>query len=252
MKINGWDISGAQAKQWNVVPGFSDIENESEWQRGSPLPFFVKGFAGFKKLQITFLVYGSDRDQILLNCSNLLSRMMDKQVKLELDGFSHKFCGFMSGNEFTENPLGRLRVTNSKVGKITVDFSCYEYAEQPDGSPFLESASGMTEITIANPGNIWTPCIVEVTPKIGAKKLTITGISQNPDTGENLPVVIKNLTTDKTVLLDGETGKITENGANKAADVDIWSLPVLSPGTNTISFDSEWMNIIIKYRPRFM
>lgn len=34
MKINGWDISGAQARQWNVTPGFSNIENESEWQRG--------------------------------------------------------------------------------------------------------------------------------------------------------------------------------------------------------------------------
>lgn len=39
MKINGWDISGAQARQWNVTPDFSSIENESEWQRGSPLPF---------------------------------------------------------------------------------------------------------------------------------------------------------------------------------------------------------------------
>lgn len=39
MKINGWDISGAQARQWNVTPAFSNIENESEWQRGSPLPF---------------------------------------------------------------------------------------------------------------------------------------------------------------------------------------------------------------------
>ena len=43
MKINGWDISGAQARQWNVTPDFSSIENESEWQRGSPLPFFVNG-----------------------------------------------------------------------------------------------------------------------------------------------------------------------------------------------------------------
>lgn len=30
MKINGWDISGAQARQWNVTPDFSSIENESE------------------------------------------------------------------------------------------------------------------------------------------------------------------------------------------------------------------------------
>ena len=63
MNINGWDISGAQAKQWNVTPGFSDIENESEWQRGSPLPFFIiNGSIGWKTIRITFLVYGSDRN----------------------------------------------------------------------------------------------------------------------------------------------------------------------------------------------
>lgn len=52
MNINGWDISGAQAKQWNVTPGFSDIENESEWQRGSPLPFFINGSIGWKTIRI--------------------------------------------------------------------------------------------------------------------------------------------------------------------------------------------------------
>ena len=74
MKINGWDISGAQAKQWNVIPGFSNIENESEWQRGSPLPFFVNGSIGWKTIQITFLVYGSGRNEILQNCSTYFPR----------------------------------------------------------------------------------------------------------------------------------------------------------------------------------
>ena len=105
MNINGWDISGAQAKQWNVTPGFSDIENESEWQRGSPLPFFINGSIGWKTIRITFLVYGSDRNEILQNCSTLLSHMMSESVTLELDKFDHKFCGFMSKHDFTENPL---------------------------------------------------------------------------------------------------------------------------------------------------
>ena len=46
MNINGWDISGAQAKQWNVTPGFSDIENESEWQRGSHCRFSLMDQSG--------------------------------------------------------------------------------------------------------------------------------------------------------------------------------------------------------------
>lgn len=252
MKINGWDISKVKAKQWNVVPGFSDIGNESEWQRGSPLPFFVKGSIGFKNLQITLLVYGSGRNEILQNCSTLLSKMMSESVILELDGFNHKFCGYMSKNELSENPLGRLRVSSNRLSKITVDFICYEYSEQPDGTPFSESASEMLETVVTNTGNIWTPCIVEITPKVGAEKLTVTGINYNPDTGEKLQAVIRNLTTNNKVILDGETGKITENGKNKSADVDIWSLPVLAPGANRITLDNTWMDIKVKYRPRFM
>lgn len=251
MKINGWDISGAQAKQWNVIPGFSNIENESEWQRGSPLPFFVNGSIGWKTIQITFLVYGSGRNEILQNCSTLLSKMSESVI-LELDKFDHKFCGFLSKHDFTENPLGRLKVTSNRLSKLTVDFFCYEFAEQPDGSPFSESASGMLETVVTNPRNAWTPCVVEITPKVGIGQLTIAGINRNPDTGENLQAVIRNLTTNSVVILDGESGKITEDGANKAADVDIWSLPALLPGTNQITLDSTWVDLTVKYRPRFM
>ena len=252
MKINGWDISEVRAKQWNVTPGFSSITNESEWQRGSPLPFLMSGSLGFKSLQITFLVYCSNRNEILQNCSALLSKMVSEKVVLELDGFAHKFCGFMNSNELTENPLGRLRVTASKVGKITVDFLCYEYAEQPNGSPYSESASGVLETVITNPGNIQTPCIVEITPQVASSEFTVSGINRNLDTGENLPVTIRNTSAGKTVILDGETGKITEAGANKSADVDIWSLPVLMPGTNRITLNNTWIDITVKYRPRFM
>lgn len=39
MNINGWDISGAQAKQWNVTPGFSDIERK-RMAEGKPTAVF--------------------------------------------------------------------------------------------------------------------------------------------------------------------------------------------------------------------
>ena len=178
--------------------------------------------------------------------------MMSESVTLELDKFDHKFCGFMSKHDFTESPLARLKVTSNRLSKLTVDFSCYEFAEQPNGSPFSESASGMLETVVTNPGNIRTPCMVEITPKVGMEQLTITGINRNLDTGENLRVVIRSLTANSTVILDGESGKITENGANKAADVDIWSLPILLPGETRITLDSTWTDMTVKYRPRFM
>ena len=110
----------------------------------------------------------------------------------------------------------------------------------------------MLETVVTNPGNAWTPCVVEITPKVGIGQLTIAGINRNPDTGENLQAVIRNLATNSVVILDGESGKITEDGANKAADVDIWSLPALLPGTNQITLDSTWVDLTVKYRPRFM
>ena len=62
---------------------------------------------------------------------------------------------------------------------------------------------------------------MEITPRAaGASAFTVKGINRNPDTGESLPVTIRNTTKDKTVILDGETGKITEAGVNKSADVD--------------------------------
>mgnify|MGYP000010671117 CR=1 FL=1 len=117
---------------------------------GKPLPFFVNGSIGWKTIQITFLVYGSGRNEILQNCSTLLSKMSESVI-LELDKFDHKFCGFLSKHDFTENPLGRLKVTSNRLSKLTVDFFCYEFAEQPDGSPFSESASGMLETVVTNP-----------------------------------------------------------------------------------------------------
>ena len=252
MKINGWDISEAQAKQWNVNPGFSDVENESEWQRGSPLPFFAGNFVDFKTIQITFLVYGRGRNEILENCSRLLSKFLEP-ADLELDGFSHKFYGIMSKNDFSENPLGRLRITNNRLSKVTVDFSCYEYAEQPDGSPFQESTSGKSETTVTNPGTIYTPAIVEITPQLGMGELTVTGITYNPDTGEDIPVTIRKLTADKTIVLDGETGIWTEDGQKKSSDdIDIWALPSLRPGANNITLSSQQINLSIKFRPRYM
>ena len=252
MKINDWDISGANAKQWNVVPGFSEIENESEWQRTSPLPYFSSNFTGFKTIQITFLVYGNGRNEILQNCSLLLSKFLEP-VKLELDGFQNKFYGIMVKNDFTENTLNRLRLTSNRLSKVTVEFNCYEYAEKMDGSPFSESVSGNGETIITNPGNICTPAIVEITPQLGMGELTITGITSDPITREELPVTVRNLTGNKTITLNGETGEWTEDGTEKTSDdIDIWALPSLLPGANHITLSSQRVDLAVKFRPRFM
>ncbi|MFR7898617.1 MAG: hypothetical protein ACLU6Y_01430 [Ruminococcus sp.] len=44
-------------------------------------------------------------------------------------------------------------------------------------------------------------------------------------------MAIRSLTANSTVILDGESGEDYRKWeSNKAADVDIWSLPILLPG----------------------
>lgn len=251
MKINDWDISLANARQWNVIPDFSEIQNKSEWKNGSAFPLLLNSTSGFKKIQVVLLVRGPDRESILENCSTILAKLKEP-VRMELDGFIHKYYGSMTKYSFTENPLNRQRIVGNKVSKLIITLSCYEYAEKPDGTSFSAEASGKTELTVNNPGNSYTPCQVEITPKIGISTLKINGLGYDTETGESTELVVKNLTTGKRIVLDGETGLVTEQGINKAADTEFWSLPMLKPGKNQVTLDNSHVDILVKYRPRYM
>ena len=67
-----------------------------------------------------------------------------------------------------------------------------------------------------------------------------------------LKILIKNLTANKTVILDGELQKVTVDGVNKYSDTDMWDFPRLKPGGNKITVNKNNCNIKIKYKPRFI
>lgn len=247
MKINGWDISEADAKQWNVIPGFHSVSNDSEWSRGSPEPVMFNSIIGFKPFQITLLVKADqDRQAILQKCSEILSRLQEPS-ELELDDFDHKFYGVLKKHSFMENALGIPWVKYNRAGKLTLEFEGYEYSDEE-----AKIGSGTTEIAITNPGNIPTPAVIEITPQIGVASITLTGICRDSNTGTDLPIMINNLETGKTVILDGETGLFTMEGELKAGDIEIWGVPVLFPGENKITVNNDRMDIVVRYRPRFM
>ena len=246
MKINGWDIADAGAKQWNVTPGFHSVSNDSEWNRGSPVPVIFQNKIGFKSLKITILVKADrDRQMILDQCSEILSRLQEP-AELELDDFEHKFYGILSKHTLEENPLNIPWVKYNRASKLILEFNVYEYTDEEP-----VEASGETEIAVNNPGNILTPAIIEITPQVGVASITLTGICRDHNTGEDLPVIINELETGKTVILDGETGLFTQDGELKK-DIEIWGVPTLLPGENKITVDNEWMDIAVRFRPRFM
>jgi phage-related protein len=87
--------------------------------------------------------------------------------------------------------------------------------------------------------------VMEITPLTSADGLTISGIQKNEE-----EVTVYGLVTGIKIMLDGEKGIFT-NG-NSLADIRIWSLPVLSPGDNTIKVSSRGAELSIRFRPRFM
>jgi phage-related protein len=240
MLIDGWDISEANAKQWNVTPAFHDVKNDSEWDSGSPVPAFSNNEINFKTIQVTILIKASGRQLLLNSESNILSRLLEP-VDLELDGFDHIFHGIMTKHSLSEKSMKRWHT-------LTIELDGYEMAKKETKQTF----SGTKSFKVTNPGNIVTPAIVEITPSIGAVSIEITGICRRGVTGEDLPVTIKNLTTGNTVTLDGETGLFTEKGELKTGDLEIWALPSLLPGENNITVDNSRMEISVRFYPRYM
>lgn len=245
MKINGWDIAEAQAKQWNVTLGHVSVSNNSTWVRGAAAPVLLPNAIGFKSLKVTLLVKGNGREEIIKNRSTILSKCLEP-LKIQLDGYSHLLRGILT--KLTPTEYG----TKKKFHTLVLELNCYEYEAQADGSQFSGSASGSTDLIINNQGNLATPATVLITPQIGLASLKLSGIVRDPNTGKDLPVTVKNLTTGKIITIDGETGLMTEDGQLKSGDIETYGLPSLAPGTNTITLDSQHVDITVKYYPRYM
>lgn len=243
MKINEKDVAAHNAKQWNVTIGNASISNDSTWARGSPVPVLFGNALGFKSLKVTLLVKGKNREDICQNVSDLLAEMLDI-VELELDGFSHRFRGYLAKSSHEEKVLNRWH-------KLTLEFQVYEYGAVVEQQGTFSGIPAVT-MAVSNPGNILTPIRLEITPTAGIASLTISGVCMDPDTGEEQPISLKNLTTGNTVVLDGETGLVTEKGALKSKDTEMWTLPALSPGTTTLTCSTGTLSIRVKLYPRYM
>lgn len=243
MLINGKNITEyGNVKQWRVDIKPRKMDHDSEWPRGSPVPIFQAPEVTFKEISIILMVYGDGREDILHRISNILADLTDV-TNLILDGWKHGFCGVLEESEVKE----LSDTSRHRFQQLELQFSGYEH-----GDKVTETANGTGIIQITNPGNMVSPAILELTPTIGAASVEVTGICRDSNTGADLPVLIKNLTTGNKIILDGITGLITENGELKAEDVDMWELPTLLPGENTITIDTEYVNLKITALPIYM
>lgn len=274
MLIDGWDIKEAKAKQARFVNGHHALTNDSIWNAGSNRPIFQRSRMGFKTFTIDLWVKGSGYEEIVKNRGIILSHLIDVAV-IKPDNTSHYFKAVLNKSSISEKSKQRWHV-------LSLELIGYEYAEE-------ETLSGdiSTSFEIENTGTTETPVILELVPKGGAidipyeqmvasiicdedgsylideedgaaiasldyKDLVIEGLCRDPRTGEDLPITIRNITPGKKITIDGETGLITEAGTVKIDDVDIWALPTIQPGRNQITTNNNWLNVTVKYEPRFM
>lgn len=244
MTINGTDISeefDAKVKQWRVDPGTRSLKHDSEWERGSVLPIFQAPSATFKDLTVTLMVYGSSRDDIMNRISDILA-LLTGETELALDDWSHQFCGVLEKSSVKE----LSETSRNRFMELSLQFTGYEHGEEVS-----VTVSGST-ITITNPGNMISPASIELTPTIGQSSITITGMCRDSETGEDLEVTVDALTTGNTIVINGLTGLVTEAGELKAGDVDMWALPTLLPGENTITLSTSYMNTTVTVLPIYM
>ena len=87
--------------------------------------------------------------------------------------------------------------------------------------------------------------MMQITPVVDIPTFSIYGVAERG-------IIIKNLTKDVPIFVDGLTGLVTENEQNKFNDVIMFEFPHLKPGEQTITFSESVCNVEIKYYPMWM
>lgn len=237
MKVNGVDTDVYGIQEWKIEPGFSEIVNESEW---TPLPLLLKGRARFKTIKVSVLIKGNTREEIWEKSGSFIAKLLDPCV-YQFQGFQHFFYMYLKNAEQAEMSLQRWH-------KATLELAGYEYGQEVS---FSHTAPQGRSMILFNKGNLNTPAVVEVLPVINLASLKISGLVRNETTGEEKSILIRNLINGKKIIIDGENGLITQEGENKYHETDLWDLPSLLPGENSITVDKD-VNLLIRFKPRYL
>ena len=237
MTVDGKDVKEVYGvEQWNVSLACSNISNASEWTTGAALPFMVEGTAGLKTIKVTVMIRGTSRDDIWIKAEAFVAELI-RPCEIKLDGFEHRFYMFLKNVTQTEISLNRYH-------KATLELTGYEYGEE------VQISSAAKSIAVNNPGTLLTPAVIEITPVINLVSLTVGGLVRDRFTEVEKSIVISNLINGSKIVIDGETGMVTQAGVNKFSEVSLWDLPTLKPGANTVTVDKD-VQMTIKFKPLY-
>ena len=232
MDVNGVNINLYGATQLEV-----DIQNykyRSEYTilNNSLYPVKLSTNETLKAIKVDILFKGNNRDEVLSNISSFMTLLKD-EVIINLAGYNNSFKVYLESDSIEKKKSKRKY-------KLKLEFKGYSMKDE-----VVENINRINSKTIEVPGTQTIPAIVEITPNVYISDIKLEGLSDDP-------IIIKNLMSNKTVILDGELQKVTVDGVNKYSDTDMWDFPRLKPGANTIKIDKSNCDIKIKYKPRYI
>ena len=231
MKINGIDISTYKAKLLDRVIGIAETYNCNSWGDRSPLPTTQTNyFYSHKNIKLKFDIIATSSTELEM-CKSRLTKALENAT-IKFNDIDMNYTGY-----YVETPSVEYIAKNND----TIEFNFYAYAWKEEKTETFNKALTKT-ITVT--GNQKTPCIIEIisTENYGSLILKING----------RVITIKNITANKKIILDGVTGKFIEENKNKFSDIDLWELPYLDVGSNTLKTDKNTYNITIKYKNIFI
>lgn len=243
MIVNGIDLKekygskillGQQTIQERSITTFTNWMDEADHPTPGEKP---KG--KFFDVEAEMIIFGTSKTDAELTVSNIIADCMSGTI--QLDNMDLELEG-----ELKETEKEFLKRWNYS---LSLTFQAWEKTEEEVSIEITETGK-----TINVEGNQTTTCIIELTPSGSITTYTIKGAARDPVTGEAEDIIIKNLTSGKKVVIDGESCTVTEDGANKYADTEMWEFPTLVPGSNVLTFVSSSVacNVTIKYKPRYI
>lgn len=232
MLVGNVDISVFKARLMSRSISNAEFEIFNYWGDNNINPIFLKnGNNKFKELTLKLDILCKDFDELEIMKSNLIKQLEISTIKFEDINFYYR--GFLS-----TAPTYSYVMKGNEIAEIKM----LVVAEKLE---ITETMNRITNKTINVQGNLETPAIVEITPTTALADITLEGLADDP-------IRIENLTSNKTVILDGELQKVTVDGVNKYGDTDMWDFPRLKPGANTIKISKNNCDIKIKYKPRYI
>ncbi|CEN80943.1 phage distal tail protein [Paraclostridium sordellii] len=234
MLINNINIEKFNARVLEVNIQNSSINNLKDFEgKNTLLPLFFDSKVELNLITVTLLINSLDKRQYYLDKSNLLSNMV-KPFEVYFKDRNLRFKCILNGNS-DQPSLRQIR------GRLQLSFIGYNIENEVTET----ITNGVSSKNINGQGNTKVPVILEITPTIDMVDLKITGLSEDP-------FIVKNLKGNKTIVINGIEGTVTQDGINKFDDTDMWEFPFLVPGDNLITLSKNTCNIKIKYNPRFI